>query len=98
MASRVVVMCKGRAVAEGTIDEIRARVGQSRITYRGEARAGLPGVTWVERIGEEVAVLAYDADAVVRALVTHGVTFSELQVRPASLEEAFVAITEGNIS
>jgi ABC-2 type transport system ATP-binding protein len=98
LASRVVVMCKGRAVAEGTVDDIRAQVGQSRITYRGEARAGLPGVTWVERIGEEVAVLAYDADAVVRALVTHGVPFSELQVRPASLEEAFVAITEGNIS
>ena len=97
LASRVVVMCEGRAVAEGTVGEIRARVGQSRITYRGEVREGLPGVTWVERIGEEVAVLAYDADAVVRALVTRGVTFSELQVRPASLEEAFVAITEGNV-
>lgn len=44
LATRVVVMCKGRAVAEGTVDEIRARVGQSRISYRGEAREGLPGV------------------------------------------------------
>ena len=98
LATRVVVMGKGRAVAEGTVEEIRARVGQSHITYSGEAREGLPGVTRVERIGEEVAILAYDADAVVRALVTHGVTFSELQVRPASLEEAFVAITEGDNS
>lgn len=96
LATRVVVICQGRAVAEGTVDEIRARVGQSRITYRGEAREGLPGATRVERVGEEVAILAHDADAVVRALVTHGVAFSELQVRPASLEEAFVAITEGN--
>lgn len=96
LATRVVVICQGRAVAEGTVDEICARVGQSRITYRGEAREGLSGVTRVERVGEEVAILAYDADAVVRALVTHGVTFSELQVRPASLEEAFVSITEGN--
>ena len=98
LATRTVVICEGRAVAEGTVDEIRARVGQSRITYRGEAREGLPGVTRMERIGEEVAILAYDADAVVRALVTHGVTFSELQVRPASLEEAFVTITEGSIN
>lgn len=96
LATRVVVICQGRAVAEGTVDEIRARVGQSRITYRGEARQGLPGATRVERVGEEVAILANDADAVVRALVTRGVTFSELQVRPASLEEAFVAITEDN--
>ena len=97
LASRVVVMSKGRAVAEGTIDEIRARVGQSRITYRGEVREDLPGVTRLERVGEEVVILARDADAVVRALVTRGVTFCELQVRPASLEEAFVAITEGNL-
>ena len=96
LATRVVVMCKGRAVAEGTVDDIRARVGQSRITYRGDTREDLPGVTRVERIGEEVNILAYDADAVVRALVRHGVAFSDLQVRPASLEEAFVAITEGN--
>ena len=96
LASRVVVMSKGRAVAGGTIDEIRARVGLSRIAYRGEVCEDLPGVTQLERAGEEVVVLADDADAVVRTLVTRGVVFRELQVRPASLEEAFVAITEGN--
>ena len=92
LATRIVVMFKGREVAEGTLDDIRAQVGQSRITYRGEAREGLSGVTRIERIGAEVSILAHDADAVVRALVTCGVAFSELQVRPASLEEAFVAI------
>lgn len=96
LATRVVVMCEGRVVAEGTVDEIRARVGQSRITYRGEVRQGLPGVTRMERSDHEVVILAYDADAVIRALVTRGVAFSELQVRPASLEEAFVTITEGS--
>ena len=96
LATRIVVMFKGRAVAEGTVDDIRARVGQSRITYRGEAREGLSGVTRIERFGEEVSILAHDADAVVRALVTRGVAFSELQVRPASLEEAFVSITRDN--
>ena len=96
LASRVIVLCEGRSVAQGTMDEIRSRVGQSRITYRGEAREGLPGVARVERSGEEVAIIAHDADAVVRALVTRGVAFSDLQVRPASLEEAFVAITGGN--
>ena len=56
-------------------------------------------MTRIQRAGEEVAILAYDADAVVLALVTHGITFAQLQqlqVRPASLEEAFIDITAVN--
>ena len=97
LASRVVVIHEGRAVGAGTVDEIRGRIGQSRVTFHGEAREGLPGATQVERNGEEVSILAHDADAVVRAMVEQGVEFSDLQVRPASLEEAFVAIT-GNVA
>lgn len=63
-------------------------------TIHGEGCEGLPG----KRAGEEVAILAYDADAVVLALVPHGITFAQLQVRPASLEEAFIDITEVNNS
>ena len=55
-------------------------------------------MTRIQRAGEEVAILACDADAVVLALVTHGITFAQLQVRPASLEEAFIDITEVNNS
>ncbi|GEP70860.1 ABC transporter ATP-binding protein [Cellulomonas soli] len=38
-------------------------------------------------------MLASDADVLVRALVTHDVAFRELEVRGASLEEAFLALT-----
>ena len=38
-------------------------------------------------------LLTTDADQLVRDLVTAGVTFRDLEVRPTSLEEAFLAIT-----
>ncbi len=93
LATRVAVVHQGRRLAEGTASEIRAQVGQSRISYRGEAKDGLPGVARIECTGHEVVAYAHDADAAVRALVLQGVPFSDLQVRRANLEEAFVAIT-----
>ncbi len=95
LASRIIVIHEGRKLAEGSMGAIRAQVGQSRISYRGEARQGLPGVSRIERHGQDVVAYAHDADSAVQALVQQGVPFSNLQVRPASLEEAFVAITEG---
>ena len=93
LATRVAVVHQGRRLAEGTASEIRAQVGQSRISYRGEAKDGLPGVARIECTGHEVIAYAHDADAAVRALVLQSVPFSDLQVRRANLEEAFVAIT-----
>ena len=95
LASRIVVIHEGGKLAEGTMSAIRAQVGQSRISYQGEVRQGLPGVSRIERDGEDVIAYANDADEAVRALVRQGVPFSNLRVRPASLEEAFVAITGG---
>lgn len=93
LATRVAVVHQGRRLAEGTASEIRAQVGQSRISYRGEAKDGLPGVARIECTGDEEVAYAHDADAAVRALVLQSVPFSDLQVRRANLEEAFVAIT-----
>ena len=93
LATRVAVVHQGRRLAEGTASEIRAQVGQSRISYRGEAKDGLPGIARIECTGDVVVAYAHDADAAVRALVLQGVPFSDLQVRRANLEEAFVAIT-----
>ena len=60
--------------------------------------AGLPGAHSVEPGpvadgGRRWTVLASDADRFVRALVERGVPFRDLEVRAASLEEAFLALT-----
>ena len=53
----------------------------------------LPGVVATERADGRTHLLTTDADQLVRDLVTAGVPFRDLEVRPTSLEEAFLAIT-----
>lgn len=91
LAERVVVIDSGRVVADDTMGGILASVGQHRITLRSpdDAAAHLPGVTRSERDGERLAVFTSDADAYVRELVTSGTAFSGLEIRGATLEEAF---------
>jgi ABC-2 type transport system ATP-binding protein len=56
--------------------------------------ATLPGVAASVPDGDGVAFSVHDSDAFVRALVASGLPFSQLQVRGATLEEAFLALTE----
>jgi len=93
LASRVVVMREGRAVADATVEEIRHQVGQSRVRFRGALSDGLPGLVRATEADGWVTIYTHDADALVRALVGRETTFTDLEVRPASLEEAFVKLT-----
>jgi ABC-2 type transport system ATP-binding protein len=63
---------------------------------------GLPGaehdgnrahLLGVERDGDRVHLLTSDADRLVRELVARNVPFTGLEVRPTSLEEAFLTLT-----
>jgi ABC-2 type transport system ATP-binding protein len=95
LASRIVVMHNGRTVADGSVDQIRQHVGQSRVRFRGVAPNDLPGIARIEEADGWCTIYAHDADEFVRAMVARGVSFSELEVRRASLEEAFVELTGG---
>jgi ABC-2 type transport system ATP-binding protein len=53
----------------------------------------LPGVVGSQQAGNRLHLLTPDADRLVRDLVTHDVAFTDLEVRPTSLEEAFLTIT-----
>lgn len=50
-------------------------------------------VRW-ESHGDRVDLLTGDADALVRELVRRDIGFTDLHVVPASLEEAFLTLTE----
>jgi ABC-2 type transport system ATP-binding protein len=52
-------------------------------------------VVRTERVDGRLHLLTTDADELVRALVTTQTPFTDLEVRPTSLEEAFLAITSG---
>ncbi len=94
LADRVAILHKGRLLAVGTVDEIRARVGLKRVAFEAVAVPELPGVARKEREGARVVLYTPDADRLVRALVEARVPFSGLEVAPVRLEEAFLLLTE----
>ncbi|MFI7519076.1 ABC transporter ATP-binding protein [Micromonospora globbae] len=93
LAHRVVVIGQGRVLADDTVDAVRAVVGVRRVSLVADDLPELPGVVRTERVDGRVHLLTTDADQLVRELVTAGVAFTDLEVRPTSLEEAFLAIT-----
>ena len=97
-ADRVLVMARGRIVADGPATEIKARVGSRtiRATLPGVDVAllrSLPGVLGAERHGETISLSCADADAALRALLGTFRGVRDVEVRGGSLEEAFVELT-----
>ncbi|GAA1872446.1 ABC transporter ATP-binding protein [Pseudonocardia ailaonensis] len=93
LASRVVVVGKGRVIADGPVDHVRGLVAVSRVSLTCPVPPPLDGVVHSEREGDRWELHTPDADALVRHLVRADVPFTALQVRPASLEEAFLTLT-----
>ncbi|WP_317451824.1 hypothetical protein [Microbacterium sp. NIBRBAC000506063] len=58
-----------------------------------DSAASLPGVTHREAHDRRLALTVTDGDEFVRALVASGIEFSDLTVRGATLEEAFLTLT-----
>ncbi|PZQ90752.1 MAG: ABC transporter ATP-binding protein [Leifsonia xyli] len=97
LAERVVVIADGRIVADDTLAAVLARVGSRWVrlaTPDPDRVDALPGVVAASRDESGVALAVHDSDAFVRELVASGIPFSGLQVRGATLEEAFLALTE----
>ncbi|MFF7351191.1 MULTISPECIES: ABC transporter ATP-binding protein [Streptomyces] len=96
-ADRIVVIDRGRIVADGTGDELRRRAGGNLVTVDLAGRepkdlAPLPGVRSVEVAGDRARLRTDDSDATVIALAGLG-AIRGLEVAPASLDDAFLAIT-----
>ena len=98
LAQRVVVLGSGRVLADGGLDEIRDVVALSTVSLRAAALPALPRVTRCRRDGDRFELQTADADHLVRHLVHSGADFRDLQVRPTSLEEAFLALTDFSTS
>ncbi|MEU0765257.1 ABC transporter ATP-binding protein, partial [Streptomyces microflavus] len=93
LAQRVVVLGQGRVLADDTVGAIRDIVGVRRVSLAADDLPALPGVVATEHTDGRTHLLTTDADQLVRDLVTAGVAFRDLEVRPTSLEEAFLTIT-----
>jgi ABC-2 type transport system ATP-binding protein len=96
-ADRVVVVRRGRVVADGTAAQVKALAsGRTvRATLPGAAEAvlrALPGVESVEVRGDSVYVQAGDGDGVARYLLTETAA-RDLEITSRNLEQAFLALT-----
>jgi ABC-2 type transport system ATP-binding protein len=99
-ADRAVLMARGQIVADGPTTEIKALVGARtiRATLDGvaiEALERLPGVTGAERHGEAIVLASSDSDRTLRAFLDAYPDASDIEVRGAGLEEAFIQLTAG---
>jgi ABC-2 type transport system ATP-binding protein len=98
LADRVVVMAKGRAIANGTVAEMRALVVRKRVDCATgldlAAIAAWPDVTTAHRDGAQVSITTPDAEAVVRRLLAADAGLADLEVRRAGLSEAFAELTQ----
>ncbi len=93
LAERVVVVDRGSVVVDDTLEAVRASVDLRRVSLNSARPPALAGVVRVESEGARHHLFTPDADALVRDLVLAGTTFSGLEVRGTSLEEAFLALT-----
>ncbi len=102
LAERVVVLAEGRVIADGSLASVVGRVGSRlvRLVSRDAAAvAALPGVLHERStVDGALDLTVVDSDAFLRALVSSGLDFRDLTVRGASLEEAFLALTESSSS
>jgi ABC-2 type transport system ATP-binding protein len=96
-ADRIVLISKGRIVADGTAAEVKGLVSgrMIRATLPGADEATLQaiaGVDGVEIRGDTVLIHSGDADAVARTLLNE-TSAHDLEITSRGLEDAFLALT-----
>jgi ABC-2 type transport system ATP-binding protein len=99
-ADRIVLVSKGRIVADGTGSEVKAlasgRTVRATITNPDTDRlAGLGGVDSVEVRGDSIYVHAKDSDAVARYLLNE-TDARDIEITSRGLEDAFLSLTGDN--
>jgi ABC-2 type transport system ATP-binding protein len=93
-ADRVVVLARGRVVADGDPARIREAGGSAVVRFRRPPNEALPALQGevVDEHGWTI-VRTTAPDDVVRRLAASNVAWSDLRVSPPSLDESFLALT-----
>jgi len=98
LASRIVVIGKGKILAEGTPTEIKHRVAGRRIRCITELDPDylrtLPSVLNVELDREAVIITTVEAERVVYDLLRNDPMLRGLEIAAPGLEDAFLALTQ----
>ncbi len=97
LADRIIMMSRGAIVADGSPQQIKARVASRRIrcltSLLPGAIAAFEAVADVRTDGTAVEIMTSDAERVTRQLLDHDPHLTGLEVSGAGLEEAFLTLT-----
>ncbi len=99
LARRIIVIDRGRIIADSTPAEIKSRVAGKRITFTTTqplTESQLDGLALTAHQIEEhrVRLLTNEPEQVLRELFERAVEVHDLEVAGADLEEAFLAMTQ----
>ena len=97
-ADRILVINRGRLLADGTPAEIKAKAGARRITFHldrvdEQFLLGLPGLANLEVRRDFVQIQTSDSDATLYSVLDAGLRPRDIEVTGLGLEQAFLAIT-----
>ena len=97
-ADRILVINRGRLLADGTPAEIKAKAGARRITFHldqvdEQFLLGLPGLANLEVRRDFVQLQTSDSDATLYAVLDAGLRPRDIEVTGLGLEQAFLTIT-----
>jgi ABC-type multidrug transport system ATPase subunit/peptidoglycan/LPS O-acetylase OafA/YrhL len=97
LATRVAVLAKGRVIASGSVSEMRALVSRRHIRCETSVAPGdvreWPGVVEASNDHAQLAIVATDAETIVRRLLAADPQLSRLEVKQAGLNDAFNELT-----
>jgi ABC-2 type transport system ATP-binding protein len=97
IASRVIVLGRGRVLADDTPAHIKQRAAGRKLRCQTQLSPAelqaLPGVRQVLTEGTAALLHSLDSDRTVRALIARDPLASQLEIHSAGLEEAFLALT-----
>jgi ABC-2 type transport system ATP-binding protein len=93
VATRIAVLAGGRLIREGSVDSVRSEAGVTRVRVRADRLPDLPGAIGIESRRDRHTIYTNRSDELVAALVAGGMPFSDLEITPATLEDAFVVLT-----
>jgi ABC-2 type transport system ATP-binding protein len=97
-ADRILVINRGRLLADGTPAEIKSRAGAKQLSFRlgnvpEQFLLGLPGLVSLDLHGELVHIQSSDSDKTLYAVLDAGYRPGDIEVSGLGLEQAFLAIT-----